>query len=52
MSVGAPEPLKTVLRVLLCLLVLNTRKPRREVQEVVMKFIFSFGGGSLAEESV
>lgn len=44
-----PELFKTVPRLLLCLLVLNNKKPRREVQEEGMTFILSSGGGSVVE---
>ena len=49
MSVGGvervPEPLKACPKaVVVCLLVLNTKNPRQEEQEVVMEFIFSFWG--------
>ena len=38
---------KPVPRLSLCLLVLNTKNPTQEEQEVVMEFIFSFQGESV-----
>ena len=40
-----PEAFRTIPRLLLCHLVLNTKIPRREVQEVVMKLFSVFGDG-------